>query len=300
MQAWIWITVCAALAQTLRFTLQKQLAQAGLSAAGATFSRFIFSAPVVALLVIAYATQSNQPLPGGNATFWLNALAGGMSQILATVSVMAVFAARNFAVGITLKKTEVLQTALLGFLLLGETIAPLALAAMVLGFVAVLLLSKTGPGAGWSITRLLDRSAALGLLSGALFGISGVTYRAASLALEGGDVALRAGSTLAVVTASQTIAMLIWFAMRDRAQVARVLRAWRRVALVGAASIIGSFCWFSAFTLQQAAYVNAVGQVELIFSILVTTLVFRERISPRELGGIALLGVAILGVVLAV
>ena len=62
----------------------------------------------------------------------------------------------------------------------------------------------------------------------------------------------------------------------------------------------GSFCWFTAFTLQNAAYVNALGQVELILSLFASVLVFRERVSRRELAGICVLGASILGLILAI
>jgi drug/metabolite transporter (DMT)-like permease len=60
----------------------------------------------------------------------------------------------------------------------------------------------------------------------------------------------------------------------------------------------GTFCWFTAFTLQTAAYVKAVGQVELAFGILGTVLIFREGISKREYVGMALLAASILGLIL--
>ena len=121
------------------------------------------------------------------------------------------------------------------------------------------------------------------------FAISAGSYRGASLSLGAGDVALRAGFTLAMVTLMQTDGMGVWFALRDRMQVLVVFRAWRIASLVGLASMIGSFCWFSAFTLQNATYVNALGQIELIFSIAASVLFFREKISVRELGGIGIL-----------
>ena len=140
---------------------------------------------------------------------------------------------RNFAVGITLKKTEVLQTALIGFLLLGDLVSPLGLGGIVIGFLGVMFLTDVS-GMDRARFRLrLDRSALLGLGSGALFGISGVCYRGASLSLDSGDIALSAGLTLACVTAAQTIAMTLWFLIRDGDQIRRVILAWRRAALVG-------------------------------------------------------------------
>jgi drug/metabolite transporter (DMT)-like permease len=78
----------------------------------------------------------------------------------------------------------------------------------------------------------------------------------------------------------------------------RVIGAWRSAGWIGLTSMAGTFCWFTAFTLQNAAYVKAVGQVELIFGILGTVLIFRERISGREWLGMALLSGSILALVL--
>ena len=39
--------------------------------------------------------------------------------------------------------------------------------------------------------------------------------------------------------------------------------------------------------MTNASYVKAVGQVEIIFTILISTLYFRERITPVEYAGIA-------------
>jgi drug/metabolite transporter (DMT)-like permease len=293
MDAWIPITIGAALAQTARFMLQKQLKTAGLSTAGATFARFVYSAPLVAVLIAVYSRASAQGIPAMPGRFWAFALAGGLTQILATMCVVALFSHRNFAVGITFKKTEVVLTAIVGFVLLGEGIAPAGAMAIGIGLVGVLLLSDPPGGTGRFARRILNRAAGLGLLSGVFFAVSAVGYRGASLSLGSGDTILRAGTTLAVVTASQTLAMVLYLGWRERGQIAAVLRAWRIAGLVGITSMIGSFCWFSAFTLQNAAYVNALGQIELIFSLAASALFFREKIRLRELAGMGLLGVGI-------
>ena len=58
--------------------------------------------------------------------------------------------------------------------------------------------------------------------------------------------------------------------------------------------MLGSLSWFTAVTLQTAANVYALGQVELVFSLLASVLFFRETVSRRELAGISLLTVSIL------
>ncbi len=298
MEPWVFITVAAALAQTFRFMLQKWLTLAGLSAGGATFARFLFSAPLAILLVCLYSEGSDQGIPSMPERFWKFAIAGGVAQILATMCVVSIFSHRNFAVGITFKKTEVVMTAIAGFLILGEGVGVVGGIAIGLGLLGVLLISDPPAGTGPPIGRIVNRATGLGLASGMFFAVSAVGYRGASLALESGDTALRAGTTLAVVTTFQTLALAIWLMWRERGQITRVLRAWRVTGMVGLASMIGSFCWFSAFTLQNAAYVSALGQIELIFSIAASTLFFRERVSPREYGGIALLTAGILVLVL--
>lgn len=298
MELWIPITIMAALAQTVRFMAQKQLKTAGLSTGGATFARFLYSAPLVAVLILLYAQVSGQELPATNTRFWTFSLAGGFTQILATMCVVAIFSHRNFAVGITFKKTEVVMTAIASYLILGEGIGGMGALAIGIGLIGVLMLSDPPGGEGSFASRIFNKSAGLGLLSGVFFSISAVGYRGGSLALESGDVILRAGVTLAIVTASQTIAMALWLAWRERGEIMKVVRAWRVATLVGVTSMIGSFCWFTAFTLQNVAYVNALGQIELIFSIAASALFFKESITKREFGGIALLTIGILVLIL--
>lgn len=297
MSLWVYITIGAAFAQNLRFMLQKHLKATKLSTAGATFARFLYSAPLVAVLVWLYAAATDQalPLPGGR--FWAFALTGGLAQILATMCVVALFAERNFAVGITFKKTEVLQTALVSLVVLGEGISLPGLCAILIGFVAVVLLSDQAQvGPFWR--RLANRASGLGLLSGVLFAISATGYRGASLSLGLDDVFLRAGFTLAVVTASQSIAMALWLRWREVGEISKVLANWRVAGLVGITSMIGSFGWFTAFTLQKAAYVKALGQIELLFSFLATVFVFREKTTAREVLAMGLLSASILLLIL--
>ncbi|MEO0391376.1 MAG: EamA family transporter, partial [Pseudomonadota bacterium] len=168
------------------------------------------------------------------------------------------------------------------------------------GVLGVLLLSVPPGQARFDWRDLGNRASKLGLSAGFLFAISAVCYRGASLEIEARDPLLRAGTTLAAVTAMQMIGMAIWLRLRQPGEIAAVWRA-RRVALwVGVMSMAGSFCWFLAFTLQTAAYVKALGQIELVFSALATLLIFRESVSLREWLGIGVLSVSILALVLAI
>ncbi len=300
MELWIPITIAAAFMQNLRFMLQKHLKSTRLSTGGATFSRFIFASPLAAILFALLIVVRPDQLPGVDARFFVFAITGAISQILATLCVVALFAERNFAVGITFKKTETVQTAMIGFVVLGEGVSSFGLLAIVIGLVGVVLLSdppKSSTRLGWK-ARAFNRASGLGLGSGALFGVSAIGYRGASLALIGGDFLIRAAATLAFVTLFQTLLMAVFLAKREPGQITAVLKSWRITGLVGLTGMLGSLGWFTAFTLQNAAYVKALGQIELVFTFIASYFFFKERSSQRELVGIGLVIASILALVI--
>lgn len=299
-QLWVALSFAAATFQTLRFMLQKVLSTNTLSPTGATFARFLFSAPIIVVALVLYVLVTAQSVAWPRAVFWVFAIMGGTAQVLATVCVVTLFKTRNFAVGLAFMKTEVILSVIVGLLLLNEGVSFVAFGFIALGLVGVLLLSTPpqSTGLGWS--GIANKSMGLGLASGMLFAVSAVSYRGASLEIDVADPFLRAGITLAVVTSLQTVGMLIWLWLRDRPQITAVWSARRIAVWIGLMSMAGSFCWFCAFTLQTAAYVKAVGQVELVLSLLASVLFFGERSSTRELFGMAVLTASIIGLILLI
>lgn len=297
MDLWIIATLSAAAFQTLRFMLQKTLASGRLSATGSTFARFAYAAPCGALLLAGYLA-SGSVLPAVTPAFWGWAAFGGLGQILATVLVVLAFKERNFAVGITLKKTEVIQTALLGLVLLGEQVSALGWLGIGIGLIGVLLLSKT-PETQGLLRQLASRAVLLGVGSGFFFAVAGVGYRAATLEVASEDPLMRALMGLVCVTTGQALAMALWLRLREPGEISRAWAARRTAIWLGITSALGTVSWFTAFTLQTAAYVYAVGQVELILSLAASVLWFREKVTLREILGIAVLTVSVVTLVLA-
>ena len=292
--------MAAALLQCVR-TAQQRALKPALSNNGANYVRYLFGAPIAAALLFGLLAWRGGSLPPPNSTFMAWALAGGVAQIVATSALLMALSLRNFAVGTAFAKTEAVQTAIIGGVLLGEHLSSLAWLSIAVGVIGVIALSAP-PGA-LSLrqlrTGLSDRAAVLGLLAGGLFGVSGVAIRAASLSLPEGDVALRTFMTLATITGLQVLLMTIWLAVREPGQFRALGKVWRRASSVGIMSVIGSAGWFAAMTMQNAAYVRALGQVELIFTILIARFWLRERPSPRDLFGTALIGFSVIGVLLA-
>lgn len=305
MAAWIPITIAAAFLQNARSTLQKHL-KGRLGGTGATYVRFLYGLPFALLFAaLAAALAGGLPAPGspsGWAVFAGGVALGGMAQIFATFALLASFDHASFAVGTAFSKTEPIQAALFGALLLGEIPSVGVLGAIVIGVAGVAIATlrpgpdgargRGGPGGSW-------RAAAWGLGSAAMFGLSVVGYRAASLSLGDDPAWLRAVVALASATALQTAVMGVWMAARRRSELAAVLEAWRPGLLVGATGAAASACWFTAFTLEPAAHVRALGNIELIFTFAASLLIFRERPSPQEWIGVALVLTGVVALLLA-
>ena len=300
MELWVPITIGAAFMQNLRSALQKHL-KGRLSTGGATYARFVFACPLAVLYVAALARTPGFELPAADATFAAYAAVGGMAQMLATALLVSLFSVRNFAVGTTYSKTETVQTAVFGIVILGDPLSGAALLAILVSLAGVLALSsaESGVGSRRLLLALTERTALIGLASGALFGVSAVSYRAASLSLGGEGFLIQAAFTLASVLAFQTLVMGAYLAWREPGELGRVLGAWRVAGWVGLAGMVGSVGWFSAMTLQNAAYVRALGQIELVFTFVAAHVVFRERASRLEIGGIGLVVGGILILLLA-
>ena len=291
---WIPITLAAAFLQNARSALQKRLS-ADLSTQGAAFSRFGFAAPAAILYAVLVLGAGGTSFAMPPAAFWPYAAVGGFLQISATVLLLASFRHGSFAVGTAFSKTESLQAAAFGLVVLGESVGLVGTLGLIVGFFGVLILARGGSASGWGSPKGL----ALGTLSGTAFAIAAVCYRAAALSLPYGTVFERAAVLLAVVTTMQTVGMGIWLAWRQPGEVTRVVRAWRLTAPTALIGVAASACWFTAMTLQQVAYVRALGQVELVFSTLVSILFFKEKITGREMTGILLVGVSIVAVLIA-
>ena len=294
-ELWIPITILAAFSQNLRSALQKYL-KSRLSTAGATYVRFFYAVPFAFLYLFILNQFFYFPLPEPNANFIIFGIIGGGTQIIATALLVYLFSFRNFAVGTAYSKTETAQTAVFGLLILGDPLTPGAIIGITISLVGVMAISTARQENGLKniIQSLSQKTALIGLASGAMFGMSAISYRAASLSLGGEGVAIQAAYTLACVTVFQTLIMTVYLQVKEKGEVINVIKNWRVAILVGLSGMIGSACWFTAMTLQNAAYVRALGQIELAFTFIASYIFFKEKTNGTELFGILALVVGIL------
>ena len=223
-----------------------------------------------------------------------------MSQVIGTMLLIRLFTLRNFAVGTTLTKTDVMMTAIVGSVLFSESITGIGWIAILLTMAGVILISVArmrthGFGhAGGGLAALTSQSTRIGLASGFAFCLSYLFLREASLSLDGGGVLYRAAWTVVAVTTIQVVALGIWLILRDPQGLIRMFDAWRLCSFVGVTSAVGSICWFTAMTIQNASYVKAVGQIETAFTLAISYLYFNERLNWPELLGIMVIVAGVL------
>ncbi|MDH3714047.1 MAG: EamA family transporter [Gammaproteobacteria bacterium] len=293
------ITIAAAFFQNLRSALQKHL-KGRLSTSGAAYVRFFYAWPMALVYVYALHAWGDLPLPRPNTLFLLYCVLGSVAQILFTVFLLWMFSYRNFAVGTTFSKLEVVQVAILGAIILGDRLSAVAVVAIVVSAFGVVAMSI---GQSKVTLRALlggfsEKPTLIGLACAAFVGGSVVFFRGASLALQHDNAAMAAAYALAVSLLIQTLLMGAYLRWREPGELTRVIRHWRWAGAVGVTAVLGSIGWFSAFTLENAAHVRALGQIELVFTYIATTLVFREHVNWRETLGMVLVVAGILLLIL--
>ncbi len=299
-ELWIPLTIAAAFFQNLRSALQKHL-KSHLSTAGATYVRFFYAWPFAVLYCWGLAEFGGFDVPEISAEFLMYCLLGGLSQIIFTFLLIWLFSFRNFATGTIYSKTETVQVAILGLIILGDPLTIGAVIAILISLIGVMVLSaaETKVTARSLITSLTEKPTVIGLVCGAFLGASVVLYRGGALSLGGDGFIMQAAFTLAVSVVMQTVMMGAYLAFRERDQLKAVIVHWRPSLSVGVVGVLASIGWFSAFTLQNAAYVRALGQIELVFTIIASAVFFREKVKGLELLGILFIISGILVLVLA-
>ena len=284
---WILATLIASAAQTARNAAQRGLT-AEIGTLGATSVRFLFGLPFAGLFLLVWGAFHAIPLPDGRVLGWT--LLGALAQIAATALMLVTMKQRSFGVTTALIKTEPVTLAVIGAVVLAEPLGPARLLAIAVATLGVLLMS----GTDWR--RSDGRAIGLGILSGTLFGLSALGFRGALLALESGSYVTRAALILVLSLALQSVLMLVWLGLRDRAALAGIARHWRASLRAGALGAFASLFWFMGFALTSAANVRTLALVEVVMAQLVSGRMLREKTPPRQILGMALivLGVAAL------
>jgi len=299
MSSWVAFTLLAALMQSVRTAGQKSLS-GKISPMSATLVRYVYGAPFALLYLFILAGDSSTSyllhalqLP----RFVLYASMAAVAQILATCLLIMLFRFRNFTVGTSFAKSEALLAAVFGTVFFASPLTAIQWIAVLLGAISMIIVSLPAHQPTLNHTqqqsshqKLNPVTLLIGLSSGALFGLTSLWLREASLSL-GTAINIHgiesAAVTLTLMVLFQSVCCLIYTCIRERSELAKIIRHSKLAVFVGFTSALGSAGWFTAMTLQNAAVVKSVGQIEFIFTLLLTVFLFKERVSGRELLGVA-------------
>ena len=297
------MAIFAAALQTFRSAFQKRMIP-DIGKFGATYIRFIYALPFTFLIFIFWFFILKNEIPKLNNLAIFYCFIGALCQVLFTLLLMIIFSYRNFAAGIAFSKTEVLFAALIEIFILNIVFLPIINFGIILGVFAVIFLSVAKETT--NINDVLAKisksfftfSTLFGVLTGLILAGSTVGYRMAIINVEGHilDATIYL-SILAVFI--QSIMMGIWLYYYKRNEFRLVFQFWKKSLPAGICGSGATAGWFLAFALATAAEVRAVGQIELIFSIIISIIFFKEKVQRTEIFGICMLIMSILLVIYA-
>ena len=291
---WILFTLMAAFMQAWRNAFQKQLSTT-VDVYGVTLARFIFALPLAFIYIVSlYHFQPIVEVVHFNPRFATYIFIAAISQIAATALMVQLFKQKNYAIGVGLAKSEAILAAIVAVIFLSDHLSILGWVGVVIGGFAVFLMSK---GRGFSDFSL--QTLCIGIGSGLCFAITSLLVREASLELTNLPFIHRAAWVLICVIGTQCSLLLIYLGIFRRVT---LWAMWQRVGLtfrVSLCSFLASLGWFSAMSMQSVPIVKTLGQVEIIFSMLISAFFFREKLARAEHLGIILVVIAAFRVIWA-
>jgi len=288
--SWLWaiFTIVAAFSQTVRNAAQRQLT-ATLGTVGATHVRFLFGFPFALVFLAAVLIAGELSLPRPGLAYWAWIADGALAQIAATALMLAAMNERSFVVTIAYIKTEPVQVALFGLVLLGDAVTPLLALAILVATAGVVVMSLKPGTHTDGIKAGGMRPTLSGLAAGAMFGLSAVGFRGAILNLGLPSYLMAATFTLVVGLLLQSLLLSAYLWWRDPKVLTAIMRAWRPSLFAGFMGALASQFWFLAFALATAASVRTLALVEVLFAQAISRFVFKQPTTRREALGIVLI-----------
>lgn len=282
---WVFFTFLAAFSQSWRNAFQSQLSHE-VSVAGVTLARFIWASPIALfyLVTLYYFSPSDLPTMSSTSLFYI--VGASIMQIVATALMVVLFKQKNFAIGAGLAKSEASVAAFLGVLFFGTSLSLLGWFGVLLGGIAVLILSC--PQGFRSISL---KTAIIGLACSTAFALTSLWVREASLSLSL-PFPHRAAWVLFLVIFLQTVMLLGYLFCFEKQTLLHLKTKKKLVVLTSIASCIGSFGWFSAMSLQAVPYVKTLGQVEVFFTMLISFFWLKEKVKRKDIFALLMVAVA--------
>ncbi len=283
--AWILFTLLAAFSQSWRNAFQSRLSKE-LNVTGVTLARFLWASPFAAIYLATLYWYQPVAMPTFTGYSYFFLIGASIMQIIATALMVVLFKQKNFAVGAGLAKSEAPVSAFLGVLFFGTTLSMIGWAGVLVGAVAVFLLSCPN-----GVRSVSLKTAAIGLACSTAFALTSLWIREASLTLEL-PFPHRAAWVLLIVITIQTSMLVGYLLVKDPSTLKQMLVKPKLVFMTSVASFIGSLGWFSAMSLQAVPYVKTLGQVEVFFTMLISVFWLKEKVKTKDMLALVLIAIA--------
>jgi len=282
---WMIVTIFGAFFQNLRSSLQKKLNK-DLSTVASTYVRFVFALPFASLLFFIYFKNFEiiiEILSQTNFLYYV--ILASVFQIIFTFVLLYLFKYSNFVVGTSLSKTEVIQVAIFEYLILKDKLNILGISGIIIATLGVIIM--TIKDLKLFFNNFFSKTTLIGLTSGLFLGLSVVYFRAATLSLINFSSNFeKALSTLFIGLVIQTSIITVYLLIFERSEFKKLYNNKFESCLAGLAGFMATLSWFYAFTLMQASFIRAFGQIEIFFSYLSSKYFFKEKLKFSEIIGI--------------
>ena len=282
---WVIFTVLAAFFQNLRTSLQKRLNK-NLSLVASAYVRFAFALPFAFIIFfINFRSLDIVQIILDQNNFIYYTFLGAIFQVIFTLLLLYLFKFSNFVVGTSLSKTEVIQIAIFEYILLKDKLNLFGIIGIIVATIGVIVI--TIKDVKLFFRNFFSKVTLIGLTTGLILGLSVVYFRAAALSLENFSSNFdKAITTLFFGLFIQTAVVTTYLLIFEKSEFKKFYQNKVEICLTGLAGFLATLSWFFAFTLIQASFVRAVGQIEILFSYMSSKYLFKEKITFIEIMGI--------------
>ena len=282
---WLLLALVAALCQVLRNTVMKRLGHS-LDEYINVWGRFTFLLPFAGLFVLWHGVPVIKP------GFYTACACFAVSQTISTMALSKALKLSQISMVTALWKVSLLVLVVLGYFTLKEYPTWIGIVGIVVSMAGVYLLNVSRAHIAWwapLAVLFTDRGMRYTLLAALFFAPSVVTIK---WAMQCSDQYM--GTLGGYVAASLLVTPIVL--TTSRRHFAEIPRYWKAFVSFGLFASLTTVSQGTAYLMTLSSYVEAVKQVEILFAMVIGTLMFHEKQQVRDIAPGALVMLA--GVVL--
>ena len=250
----------------------------------------------------AWLIYEQNGVPNLNLIALFYCILGSFFQVIFTIALITSFNYKNFATSVAFSKTDVLLAALIEITILSIAISNQVILGIVIGSISVFFLSFTQRSKDTFDTfislrkKFISIGTLIGLSAGLAITLAQIFFRLSIISIDG-SLINKALFISSISLTFQTLIFGFWLYLFRKRNLISIFKNLKSCIPVGLSATGATIFWFIGFGLATVAEVKAIGQLELIFSVLISIFIFKEKIKITEYYGILLLSSSILIVI---